>query len=138
MIVINDSVSLPEDEVTLSAVRAQGAGGQHVNKVSSAIDLQFDSQGSSLPQHYKEALLQYRDRRISSDGTVRIKAQRHRSQQRNREEALERLAELIRNAWRPQKQRHATKPSRRARQRRMDGKTRRGQIKKLRGAPIDS
>jgi ribosome-associated protein len=130
---ISNNVTLPLDEIEFSAIRAQGAGGQHVNKVSSAIHLRFDITASSLPDFYKQRLTRQRDRRISSEGVVVIKAQRFRSQDRNREDALERLRELIREAAATQKARRVTKPSRNAKKKRMDSKTKRGQVKSLRG-----
>ena len=113
--------------------RASGPGGQNVNKVSSAIHLRFDIRASSLPDFYKERLLAMRDSRITSDGIIVIKAQRYRTQVKNREDALLRLAELIRKAAVTQKKRKPTKPTRAAKQRRMDSKSKRGETKKLRG-----
>jgi ribosome-associated protein len=130
---ISSNVILPLDEIEFSAIRAQGAGGQHVNKVSSAMHLRFDIGASSLPEFYKQRLTAQRDKRISSEGVIVIKAQRFRSQDRNREDALERLRELIRSAAATQKARRATQPSRNAKKKRMDSKTRRGQVKSMRG-----
>lgn len=130
---ISNRVVIPDEEINTRAIRAQGAGGQHVNKVSSAIHLQFDSQNSSLPDVYKQAVLTSRDRRVSRDGTITIKAQRFRSQDRNREDAFDRLADLLRNVYRPQKKRVATRPGKAARKRRMDSKTKRGAVKAKRG-----
>ena len=115
-------------------MRSQGAGGQNVNKVSSAIHLQFDIAASSLPPFYKEELLKLRDNRISADGVITIKAQQHRSQEQNREDALTRLQELIQSVAIPRKKRRATKPTKGSKQRRLESKTKRGKLKTLRRA----
>ena len=133
MISLDESVTLDEDELEFMPIRAQGAGGQNVNKVSSAIHLRFDVAASSLPAFYKERLLQYRDQRISKDGVIVIKAQRHRTQELNREDAIARLVELIQTATRVDKPRRPTRPTRSYQRRRVDGKTQRGAIKALRG-----
>ena len=125
--------TVPEAEVEITAVRSAGAGGQNVNKVSSAIHLRFDVAASSLPDWLKARLLQRKDSRITRDGVVVIKAQQHRSQDMNRDEALRRLHELVREAAHIPKARKATKPTRASKKRRLEGKIRRGRIKQLRG-----
>ncbi|MEE2732638.1 MAG: alternative ribosome rescue aminoacyl-tRNA hydrolase ArfB [Pseudomonadota bacterium] len=137
MIVINHLVSIPDEEVEITAIRAQGAGGQNVNKVSSAIHLRFDIQASSLPDAYKQRLLTQSDQRISKDGVIVIKAQGYRTQEKNREDAIARLVELIRNATVVKKARRPTKATRASQKRRVDSKTHRGKIKALRGKPVD-
>lgn len=130
---ISNSISLADNEIYWQAIRAQGAGGQHVNKVASAIHLRFDIGASSLPDHYKQRLLARSDQRVTADGVIVIKAQQFRSQDANLEDARTRLAALIRSAGVAPKNRKKTRPSRSARRKRMDKKTRRGRLKALRG-----
>ena len=132
MLYISSHIIIPDSEIDIHAMRAQGAGGQHVNKVSSAIHLQFDVAASSLPPFYKEELLKLNDHRISEEGVVTIKAQQYRSQEQNREDALARLSELIQSVAIPRKKRRATKPTKGSKERRLESKTKRGKLKTLR------
>lgn len=124
------------EEVEFSAIRAQGAGGQNVNKVSSAVHLRFDIRASSLPNGVKERLLALRDQRVTDEGVVVIKAQEHRTQRRNREEALQRLNEMVAAVATPPRPRRPTKPTRGSTERRLEGKSQRSQVKAARGKVV--
>ncbi|MEW7313708.1 alternative ribosome rescue aminoacyl-tRNA hydrolase ArfB [Buttiauxella gaviniae] len=133
MIVVSRSVAIPDNEVTITAIRAQGAGGQHVNKTSTAIHLRFDIRASSLPESYKERLLAASHHLITPEGVVIIKAQEYRSQEMNREAAVARLVSLIQELTVEQKSRRATRPTRASKERRLASKSQKSTTKSLRG-----
>lgn len=133
MLKISHQVTIPEWEIQFSAIRAQGAGGQHVNKVSSAVHLRFDIPKSSLPEFYKTRLMALSDQRINQQGILVIKAQEYRSQEKNRTAALQRLKEIIQNAVQVPKKRKSTRPKKSSIRKRLDNKNKRGKLKQLRG-----
>ena len=135
MLFITSNISIADTEIDFTAVRSQGPGGQNVNKVSSAIHLRFDVRASSMPEIYQERLLKLSDHRITKEGVVVIKAQRYRSQDKNRAEALQRLQDLLQSVTHNPKVRRATKPTRGSQLRRMDKKTQHGKKKTMRSTP---
>lgn len=137
MLKISRQIAIPENEIELHAVASQGSGGQNVNKVASAIHLRFDIRASSLPDSVKERLLNLNDQRITQEGVVVIKSQQYRTQERNRDEALKRLRTLIQSTMATQRKRKPTKPTKTSKEKRLKEKTRRSQIKNLRGKVND-
>ena len=133
MVQISHNLSIPDSEIEISFVRSQGAGGQNVNKVASAAHLRFDIGASSLPEPIKQRLLGLKDKRISKEGVLVIKAQAHRTQEKNRDDALKRLWQLVRSVTVVRRKRIATKPTRASKERRLERKTQRGRVKVLRG-----
>ncbi|HIG64913.1 MAG TPA: aminoacyl-tRNA hydrolase [Methyloprofundus sp.] len=130
-------IIIPDNEIEISAIRSQGSGGQNVNKVSSAIHLRFDIKASTLPEFFKQRLLALSDKRISKEGVIIIKAQQYRTQEKNRSDAVQRLADIITSVTLVPKVRRATRPGKGARKRRLDDKAKRSKTKALRGKIVD-
>lgn len=133
MLKISNKICIPDNEVEIHAIRAQGTGGQNINKVSTAVHLRFDINASSLPEFYKEKLLALNDQRISKEGIIVIKAQQYRTRKKNKDDALSRLQALIQSVAITYKMRKTTKPTKESKLRRLDSKTKQGRIKALRG-----